>query len=273
MFRSKIFPRDNPQYIVYLRTDYSLALYWAGLNVAELQRVNIFTSFASGRRRTLIPFCHPRDFAPRYAAPLRNHKVLYIFISRKSRHVDRSSRCFVVHSQRRNYTADYLTTWACARHSARRGAALAAANTRRFLISPRRFVPAIHVEEERAPPRREERKGDGERESEVENDAFAASLAATFRCLFLLAFAVHKATREVARNQQPSLSRWQIVERVRSCLSYVRMYVRACVWTRVAFPCMLCALSFFLSPSLPPSLLYSLIRAIFFSPSYVTMRA
>jgi len=53
---------------------------------------------------------------------------------------------------------------------------------------------------------RRERKT--KKENKVENDAFAASLAATFRCLFLLAFAVHKATREVARNQQPSLNRW-----------------------------------------------------------------
>lgn len=83
----------------------------------------------------------------------------------------------------------------------------------------------------------------------------ATSLAATFRCLFLLALAIHKATREVARNQQPSLSRWQIVERVRSHLSYVRAY-----GTRVAFPCA--------DPSLFLPLSHSLIRAsdFFFRP-------
>lgn len=54
--------------------------------------------------------------------------------------------------------------WPRARSSGRCGTLKA--NARRFLISPRRFVPAIHVQQERAPSRRKERKSERAKESE-----------------------------------------------------------------------------------------------------------
>lgn len=147
-------------------------------------------SFASGQRKILIPFCHPCD--------LWIHKIPHAFISRVAtstiRPDIRDSAAFVATKLYSGLSDDVsvLSAWC--------GAALTA-NTRRFLISPRRFVPAIHERKKNVhhlTARRERKK-----ESEVKNDAFAASL----RCFFLLAFAVHKTTREVARNQQPSLSR------------------------------------------------------------------
>lgn len=159
----------------------------------------------------------------------------------------------MLHSQRRNYTADYRT-WACFLL----GAVL---HWRRIRVGFWSHRDDLYLRSTNArrtctiSPRGEKGR------KRVRGGERCVRGFSSFCCLFLLAFAVHKTTREVARNQQPSLSRWQIVARVRSRLSYARVWIYSC---RVSA---LRALAFFLFP------FHTLLirTSDFFSPSYVTM--
>jgi len=282
--------------IVYLR--YSLTLY---RHSAASTSCRITKGLISLRVSRIADekywFCHPRD-SQHAALPLRNiikFSVLYIFLSSKRLYgvstYDKNHPSILIYAMLRCtiHGAAFAATKLYGGLSDHVSACMAFCSAR--CCTSGEYAPVFDltatictcdpVRNKNAYHLAARRERDGGREDEMENDAFAASLPAMlpFRRLFLLAFAVHKATREVARNQQPSLSRWQIVERVRSCLSYVHTYLHACMdLCRVSLHA-LCALSllfFFLSLSLSLSLslTYFLIRVNdFFSPSYVTMRA
>lgn len=208
---------------------------------------------------------HPRDFAPRYAAPLRNHKVpraLYFHLAQEPSRPSRYTRCIVrgaafTATKLHGGLSDHVK--ACARHSRPRGT-LYWRRIRAGFWSHRDDLYLRSTCKKTMHHLAAKRDRETEKESEVENDAFAASLAATsLAASFYSRSRVHKATSEVARNQQPSLSRWQIVESPES--SFLRTYY-VCPYRRlVSHFRARCVCSFLFFPLPPLSLSHSLIRA------------